>query len=60
MGIFFVPFLKIGTQGHKGDTGRVKGGAERGLGLDGHVPVAVNEKREEVDVEKAREVHEKS
>ncbi|CAO2648395.1 Nn.00g076620.m01.CDS01 [Neocucurbitaria sp. VM-36] len=57
VGIFFVPFLKIGTQGHKGDTGRLKGGEERGLGLDdGHVPVAVNEKREEVNVEKAREV----
>ncbi|KAH8712211.1 hypothetical protein GQ44DRAFT_625684, partial [Phaeosphaeriaceae sp. PMI808] len=29
IGILFVPFLKIGTQGHKGDTGRVKAKVER-------------------------------
>jgi hypothetical protein len=44
IGTLFVPFLKIGTQGHKGDTGRVKTNAESSLGLDdGHVVVA-NEK----------------
>jgi hypothetical protein len=44
IGTLFVPFLKIGTQGHKGDTGRVKAKPEGGLGLDdGHV-VAANEK----------------
>jgi hypothetical protein len=28
---FLVPFLKIGTQGHEGDTGRVKNGSESTL-----------------------------
>ena len=61
IGIFFVPFLRIGTQGHKGDTGRVKGGEKSGLGLDdGHVAVAVNEKREELDVEGGRQEQMKS
>lgn len=42
--IIFVPFLRIGTQGHKGDTGRLKG-VESDLGLDdGHVAVAMGEK----------------
>ena len=45
LGLLFVPFLRIGTQGHKGDTGRVKGDAERGLGRDvEHVAVAGDEK----------------
>ena len=46
-GLLLVPFLKITTQGHKGDTGRVKGsgGIENELGLDdGHVVVAASEK----------------
>tara|TARA_R110002003_G_scaffold214_40_gene16341 strand:+ start:18812 stop:19183 length:372 start_codon:yes stop_codon:yes gene_type:complete len=43
LGILFVPLLRIGTQGHKGDTGRVKTNVERGVGLDdGHV-LAANE-----------------
>lgn len=52
-GLLLVPFLRIGTQGHKGDTGRVKvGGAERGLsGDDGHVVAAVSEKHGQSDVE---------
>jgi hypothetical protein len=53
-GLLLVPFLRIGTQGHKGDTGRVKfgGGAEKGLGGDdGHVVAAVGEKHEQSDVE---------
>jgi hypothetical protein len=41
IGTLFVPFLTIGTQGHKGDTGRVKIKAEDTLGLDdGHTVVA--------------------
>lgn len=41
IGIPFMPFLKIGTQGHKGDQGRVKINVESGLGLDdGHAVVA--------------------
>jgi hypothetical protein len=44
IGILFVPFLRIGTQGHKGDTGRVKAKAESTLGLDdGHTIVANEE-----------------
>jgi hypothetical protein len=52
-GLLLVPFLKIGTQGHKGDTGRVKaGGVENGLGGDdGHVVAAVGEKHAQNDVE---------
>jgi hypothetical protein len=52
-GVILVPFLRIGTQGHKGDTGRVKiGGVENALGRDdGHVVVAVNEKHGLNDVE---------
>jgi hypothetical protein len=43
-GVFLVPFLKITTQGHEGDTGRVKA-MENGLSMDdGHVTAAVNEK----------------
>lgn len=45
IGILLVPFLRIGTQGHKGDIGRVKRSDEAALGLDdGHVVVALNEK----------------
>lgn len=39
VGVLFVPFLRITTQGHKGDTGRVKQEVypDNGLGLDdGH------------------------
>ena len=52
-GLLLVPFLRIGTQGHKGDTGRVKvGGVGKGLGGDdGHVAAAVSEKHGRSDVE---------
>lgn len=41
IGTLFVPFLKIGTQGHKGDTGQVRARLEQKSGLDdGHVVVA--------------------
>lgn len=44
-GILLVPLLRITTQGHKGDTGRVKVGLESGLGLDNAKAVdATNEK----------------
>ncbi|KAH6366911.1 hypothetical protein HBI34_138930 [Parastagonospora nodorum] len=37
IGAVFVPFLRIGTQGHKGDTGRVKTNVGAGSGVaDGH------------------------
>ena len=36
VGAIFVPFLRIGTQGHKGDTGRVKSGVN-----DGHAVPAL-------------------
>jgi hypothetical protein len=43
-GLFLVPFLKITTQGHEGDTGRVRT-VESGLITDkGHVAADVNEK----------------
>jgi hypothetical protein len=44
IGLPLVPFLKIGTQGHKGDTGRVKISAESGLGMDDGHAVVANEK----------------
>lgn len=45
IGIVLVPFLRIGTQGHKGDTGRVKTNVGSGWGLDdGHAVAAANEK----------------
>ena len=50
-GLILVPFLRIGTQGHKGDTGRVKVGGD-----DGHVVAAVSEKHERSDVEERGEV----
>jgi hypothetical protein len=51
IGVLFVPFLRITTQGHKGDTGRVKGGVENSLGLDdGHNVAAVGEKSGHVNV----------
>lgn len=48
--VLFIPFLRITTQGHKGDTGRVKQDiinppTESAFGLDdGHVVAAVSEK----------------
>ena len=43
-GVLLVPFLRITTQGHTGDVGRVRGGIENGLGLDdGHVAAAYNQ-----------------
>jgi hypothetical protein len=48
IGTLFVPFLRIGTQGHKGDTGQVRARLEARSGLDdGHMVVA-NEKGTEV------------
>jgi hypothetical protein len=44
IGTLFVPFLKIGTQGHKGDTGRVKTNAEASLGPDDGNAVVANKK----------------
>jgi hypothetical protein len=44
IGTLFVPFLRIGTQGHKGDTGRINTNAEADLGLDGGNAVVANEK----------------
>lgn len=50
-GLFFVPFLRITTQGHKGDNGRRKAGVKTGLVVDdGHVVAAQGEA-----VEKHRE-----
>ncbi|KAF1937239.1 hypothetical protein EJ02DRAFT_515332 [Clathrospora elynae] len=44
-GLLLVPFLRIGTQGHKGDTGRVNGNVESGMGTDDeHVATTLNEK----------------
>lgn len=45
-GLLLVPFLRIGTQGHKGDTGRVKVGGD-----DGNVVTAMSEKHGRSDVE---------
>lgn len=45
VGVLFVPLLRITTQGHKGDTGRLKADADDGDGLDGgHALVAADEK----------------
>jgi hypothetical protein len=44
IGTLFVPFLKIGTQGHKGDTGRANARVEGVAGLDDGHAVAANEK----------------
>jgi hypothetical protein len=43
IGTLFVPFLKIGTQGHKGDTGRLVTKAEGTLGLDDGHTIAAND-----------------
>lgn len=52
IGVMFVPFLRVTTQGHKGDTGRVNDSTESNLGLDdGHVAAAVGEKSGYIDVE---------
>lgn len=41
LGLFFVPFLRITTQGHKGDKGRFKTDTKSGLVVDdGHVIAA--------------------
>ena len=53
MGIPFMPFLKIGTQGHKGDTGRVKTNVESGVGLDDGHAVVANEKGVETSLARA-------
>jgi hypothetical protein len=44
IGTIFVPFLTIGTQGHEGDTGRVKANVEAGSGLNGGHEIAANER----------------
>ena len=44
IGTLFVPFLKIGTQGHKGDTGRVKTVEAGAPGLDDGNVVVTKEK----------------
>ncbi|KAF2826132.1 MFS general substrate transporter [Ophiobolus disseminans] len=44
VGVPLVPFLRIGTQGHKGDTERVTTNVESGLGLDDGHAVVANEK----------------
>jgi hypothetical protein len=44
IGTLFVPFLKIGTQGHKGDTGRANARVEGVTGLDDGHAVVANEK----------------
>jgi hypothetical protein len=44
IGTLFVPFLKIGTQGHKGDTGQVRARLEERSGLDDGHAVAANHK----------------
>jgi hypothetical protein len=50
VGVLFVPLLHITTQGHKGDTGRLKADADGGNGLDGGVAlVAADEKRAGVE-----------
>jgi hypothetical protein len=57
IGVLFVPFLRITTQGHKGDTGRLRAGLEDGHGLDGGLAaVAVSEKG--VRVEEGPKPHE--
>ncbi|KAH7392972.1 major facilitator superfamily domain-containing protein [Pyrenochaeta sp. MPI-SDFR-AT-0127] len=49
IGLLFVPFLRIGTQGHKGDTGRRKDSVKSGRGQDEeHVVVASSEKSGEM------------
>jgi hypothetical protein len=50
VGIPFLPFLRIGTQGHKGDTGRVKTNVESGLGLDDGHAIVANEKAVETEL----------
>lgn len=53
IGLLFVPFLTIGTQGHKGDMGRVKESLESGMGLDdAQVVAAVSEKPKEQNVQR--------
>lgn len=48
-GLLLVPFLRIGTQGHKGDTGRVnmvieqENGLEKGSGTEGGHDVAAKD-----------------
>jgi hypothetical protein len=55
IGTLFVPFLTIGTQGHKGDTGRIKIKTEDTLGLDdGHAVVANGKSGEQSLVEEDR------
>ncbi|KAJ4987499.1 Drug resistance protein [Stagonosporopsis vannaccii] len=61
--VLFVPFLRITTQGHKGDTGRVKRVAgeppvDSMLGLDdSHAVVAASEKNGHVDVASNANMH---
>ncbi|KAF9701203.1 hypothetical protein EKO04_000213 [Ascochyta lentis] len=56
IGVLFVPFLRITTQGHEGDSGRVKQEIvgpciDSGLALDdGHAVAAAGEKKGHIDV----------
>ncbi|KAF2633344.1 MFS general substrate transporter [Macroventuria anomochaeta] len=55
IGVLFVPFLRITTQGHKGDTGRVKQDGiedhvDRAIALDdGHAVAALSENNRHID-----------
>lgn len=61
--VLLVPFLRITTQGHKGDTGRLKqdnvdAPIDSGLGFDdGHAVVAASEKNGQVDVASNSKLH---
>lgn len=50
IGTLFVPFLRIGTQGHKGDTGRVRMRLEERSGLDDGHAIVANDKGGEPSV----------
>jgi hypothetical protein len=52
IGTLFVPFLTIGTQGHKGDTGRIKATAETESDLNSEHMVVANEKGVETSLQR--------
>jgi hypothetical protein len=54
-GVFLVPFLKITTQGHEGDTGRVQQ-IESGTDVNEGHDIAVNEKDAQTTVGKGETV----
>ncbi len=55
LGCLFVPFLRIGTQGHKGDMGRFNADVERGLS-DSKDTVVADEKEEADAAKQIKEV----